>query len=227
MRARRAHALGMAITISLGALNLFGNPREHAGLFLALNTIAFVAYLGAYLLARRGTIGLSRRAVVGWAIAARLAMIPLAPSLTDDPYRYVWDGRLVASGINPYLYAPSDTALARFHDGLYAAQGYKEVYTIYPPLVELIFGGAYAASALLFGGAFFPAYYIIKAVFVAADLAAVGLLAFAAGLSPPAILLYAWNPRSWCWRSWARLWRFAVRDRAWRCGRLPVASSHG
>ena len=39
-----------------------------------------------------------------WAVAilARLALLPLAPELSDDIYRYLWDGHLLTQGVNPY-----------------------------------------------------------------------------------------------------------------------------
>jgi hypothetical protein len=36
--------------------------------------------------------------------------------LSDDLYRYAWDGRVQAAGVNPYRYAPGDPALAGLHD---------------------------------------------------------------------------------------------------------------
>jgi hypothetical protein len=80
--------------------------------------------------------------------------------LSDDLYRYVWDGRVMAAGINPYRYAPNDPHLAFLHDRWLwptdaecAARG-KIVHpgtapcirinrpgmrTIYPPVAQLWF----------------------------------------------------------------------------------------
>ena len=38
----------------------------------------------------------------------RLALIPSEPFLSDDIYRYLWDGKVFVAGINPYEYAPLD-----------------------------------------------------------------------------------------------------------------------
>ena len=50
-----------------------------------------------------------------WLVAAalRLPLIVSPPFLSTDVYRYVWDGRVQAAGINPYRYLPADPALLR------------------------------------------------------------------------------------------------------------------
>jgi alpha-1,6-mannosyltransferase len=50
--------------------------------------------------------------VVGVAIALRLLLLTAPPILSSDIYRYAWDGRVQAAGINPYRYVPADPALA-------------------------------------------------------------------------------------------------------------------
>ena len=46
------------------------------------------------------------------AVAARALLVPGAPTLSDDAYRFVWDGRVQAAGFNPYRYVPADRRLA-------------------------------------------------------------------------------------------------------------------
>lgn len=40
--------------------------------------------------------------VFGTAVVLRILVFPLAPVLSDDAYRYIWDGRLSVEGVNPY-----------------------------------------------------------------------------------------------------------------------------
>src|SRR5262249_19279032 len=55
----------------------------------------------------------------GLAILMR-ALILFAPPHSTDVFRYVWDGRVQADGINPYRYIPADPALAHLRDaGIY------------------------------------------------------------------------------------------------------------
>src|SRR5712692_773247 len=41
----------------------------------------------------------------------RLSIVFAPPYLSDDVYRYVWDGRVQAAGMNPYRYFPADEHL--------------------------------------------------------------------------------------------------------------------
>ena len=79
-----------------------------------------------------------------FAVAVILRIIALATPpnfLSTDVYRYVWDGRVQGAGINPYLYIPSDPAVASLRDNaiyphinrLYTAP------TIYPPFAQMVF----------------------------------------------------------------------------------------
>src|SRR5262245_9855175 len=46
------------------------------------------------------------------AAAMRLMLLVSEPTLSSDIYRYVWDGRVQAAGINPYRYVPAAEELA-------------------------------------------------------------------------------------------------------------------
>jgi alpha-1,6-mannosyltransferase len=59
-------------------------------------------------------VGLS--IVLGFALATRLLLVGEEPFLSTDLYRYIWDGRVQAAGINPYRYVPADPALAALRD---------------------------------------------------------------------------------------------------------------
>jgi len=132
---------------------------------------------------------LSTREVIWGAILLRLAFLPLLPGLTDDPFRYIWDGWLQVDGINPYRYVPSDAALAPFQDtDLYEKLNSPEYYSIYPPLLQYVF----AFGGLFYDGDWLVPYYVLKITFVAAELMGVAILARLT--SARNLLLYAWNP---------------------------------
>src|ERR1044071_2781857 len=54
--------------------------------------------------------------IVFFAIAFRAVLAPQRPFLSSDVYRYAWDGRVQASGVNPYRYVPDDPQLAALRD---------------------------------------------------------------------------------------------------------------
>jgi hypothetical protein len=108
--------------------------------------------------------------------------------LSEDLYRYLWDGRLVAHGINPYARAPDDPALAGFQDDLFHRLNHPAVPTIYPPAAQLLFA---AAAAL---GATPLAWKTVLFLLETALLAALITLLVRRGLPPERLLLYYWNP---------------------------------
>lgn len=49
--------------------------------------------------------------VLAFAAALQVASLTAGPQLSDDLYRYLWDGHVAASGIDPYAYSPDSPAL--------------------------------------------------------------------------------------------------------------------
>lgn len=76
----------------------------------------------------------------------RLALLVVVPNLSDDYIRFIWDGRLLAHGYNPYLYLPSQVvhtpvaATAGLTDALFQGLNSPQYFTVYPPLNQALFG---------------------------------------------------------------------------------------
>ncbi len=77
---------------------------------------------------------LSVRALLVASALIRLALLASEPSLSDDVFRYLWEGRAVAEGGNPYLSPPADPAWGA-PDDIRALVNHPEITAIYPPLV--------------------------------------------------------------------------------------------
>ncbi len=124
------------------------------------------------------------------AAVARLLLVPLTPTFSDDVYRYVWDGRIQAAGINPYEYPPNAPELARFRDvPIYPGINRKPVRTIYPPVAQAFFRLVYALHP--------DSLPWTKLALVVCDLAVCAVLAWllrAFGMRPERVILYAWHP---------------------------------
>lgn len=91
--------------------------------------------------------------LLGLSVILRLAFIPVHPIGSDDYYRYIWDGKVQAHGINPYKYAPSDTALNNLHsETLPKLINFPDMKTIYPPLTQIIFYFSYLIGGESFTG---------------------------------------------------------------------------
>ena len=77
------------------------------------------------------------------AIVLRLLSLGMPPSLSDDIYRYRWDGRVQAAGHNPYAEPPDSPALESLRDDQWSRINYPRIRTIYPPLAQVLFGVTY------------------------------------------------------------------------------------
>ena len=110
------------LIFSLGLLSLapyliawqLGDLRQHTVGF----ELAFFAAFGLYAVVTVLALRLNSFSrwewvgVFGLAILFQGLLIFTPPTLSDDMYRYVWDGRVQAQGINPYLYPPKAPELA-------------------------------------------------------------------------------------------------------------------
>jgi ubiquinone/menaquinone biosynthesis C-methylase UbiE len=178
---------------SVAVLALLGPDR--ALLLPALLPWA-LAWGGLFLLWSRNGTWLDRPGVIlGGALVLRILLLPTLPDLSDDLFRYVWDGWLASQGISPFLHVPSDPALLGFQDSvLFREMNSPDYHSIYPPLSQLVFlpGGwvhglwGWPASALA-----------VKGGFLLLETAGVLLLVrtLARGDLPVrGAALYAWNP---------------------------------
>jgi hypothetical protein len=154
--------------------------------FVGLYAGAFVLYL----LSLRGLAWLPRQRldgllVLGFAVLFRVALLFSNPIQEDDFYRYLWDGKVVASGLNPYSVAPlavreqtgEDEGIQRYaripaQDARFALIltriNHPEVSTIYPPLAQTVF----ALTALVAPGSLVA----LRLVFLGFDLGICGLV---------------------------------------------------
>jgi hypothetical protein len=156
---------------------------------LAVYGIAFVAYIAA-LLASRGLAGSGLLAALALAVAWRIALVPAPPLLSDDIYRYIWEGRVQAEGGNPYAWADRAEAgkWAPLRDELWRRMAHKAYTAVYPPLWQL------AARAIVSMHASVAA---MKAFVVACEVAlwaALWLVLRRRGLPPSRLLVIAWSP---------------------------------
>ena len=128
--------------------------------------------------------------ILGLAAAMRLMALFAPPYLSSDIYRYVWDGRVLAAGINPYRYIPTDPQLEYLRDPEIWPEINRSNYapTIYPPMAQAIF-----FAATRFG----ETLTVMKAAMLVLEAAAIGLmlhLLVASGQPGVRILIYAWHP---------------------------------
>lgn len=145
-----------------------GNPRNDAlivAIGLTLWGLAVVALLRHrdpkdFAADRRTLIRL-----LAVALAVRLPLSTWPPTLSDDVWRYLWEGHVWRQGLSPFELPPNAPELAAIRTADWAMVNHPEVSSIYPPLAQLLFAtlGAGGLSAWKLG-------------MIAADLATVALL---------------------------------------------------
>ena len=97
----------------------------------------------AYFLLNRSFSKLNFKYLLIAGFAFRMLLLFSVPNLSDDVYRFIWDGRLAANGINPFSQLPSSImqmpALTGITKELYLQLNSTYHYTIYPPVLQGIF----------------------------------------------------------------------------------------
>jgi len=109
--------------------------------FIALTISVGLLTIAATHLADRAPQKRALWLIFGLAIVLRAYVLLFDPLLSSDVYRYVWDGRVQAAGINPYRYFPADAALASLRDAAIFPHINRvdTAVTIYPPAAQFFF----------------------------------------------------------------------------------------
>ncbi len=162
-----------------------GDLKTRVPEFIALSLLAGSLYLiGVYLVEKYSLGPPALVIILGSAILFRLLLLPVRPSLSEDIYRYQWEGRIQRARLNPYTVFPAMPRLAWAQDPEHPLETGKNTPTIYPPLSEMAFSWIETI----------PGY---KRLFTALDFASLGvLLLLLSVLKQPLyrLLTYAWNP---------------------------------
>ncbi|MDT0556305.1 glycosyltransferase 87 family protein [Constantimarinum sp. W242] len=131
--------------------------------------------------------------LAGIGIVFRLIAFPSIPNLSQDFYRFIWDGRLLVQGVNPYLFTPEQfinnvppkTLLSSWSldswfaitmheaDTLFKGMGSLNAshYSNYPPVNQLCF----AIAGFFSGKSILGSVIILRIITILAD---IGILYF-------------------------------------------------
>jgi len=169
--------------------------RADAPQVIGVYSFLFVFYLAIYF---RSDTNLKINQAVNFSILFRLSLLILIPNLSDDFYRFIWDGRLFNAGINPFEQLPSfyinypEAAPVGVNQELFDKLNSKEYFTIYPPVNQLVFIIATWISSSVRGAAIVMRIFIIGAEI--GSIIVIRKLLNAYHLPAKNILLYALNP---------------------------------
>ncbi len=127
--------LGLAVYLPLWSLAPY---RPGVAPFLLMTPALF-----GYLWACRRAVSREKLGL-GWLLATslvlRLLFVVQTPSLSEDLYRYLWDGALVSRGESPYLHAPERLSLEDRPTQVYSRMAHRDRRSIYPPAAQIWFG---------------------------------------------------------------------------------------
>lgn len=205
-------AAGCGLIIASGGLAVFSSRfayehfvRDMPVLWftgaLCLAGLAFLALPG--LIRRTETRELDGRALLAFilmcGLSARILMLASQPVLEDDFYRYLWDGALVANGINPFGVTPEeareaapDSPLGRLGQKagpVLDRMRYGDLSTVYPIGAQIVFAATHVLAPFSLTG--------WRLVLLAHDIAIVALILLLLrqlGRSTLYVAIYWWNP---------------------------------
>jgi alpha-1,6-mannosyltransferase len=190
----RAANVCLAVMATVLAVLTIATPSLHRGYggWALIATFA-LGGLGAYAASRLADRTDQRSALIiilAGAVAMRLALLLVEPYLSSDIYRYIWDGRVQAAGINPYRHVPMAPELAQLRDTAIFQNINRADYavTIYPPVAQAIF------LALTRLGESVLVMKLGLLVCEAATVAAILALLARQGAPPTRVAAYAWHP---------------------------------
>jgi hypothetical protein len=143
----------------------------------------------ALLAGDKGSVSWSPPVILALAAFLRLLFLFRGPELSDDIYRYLWDGLQTLAGHNPYALAPATALPGSAELAVLVNQvNHPQLVTIYPPVAQGFFAVGAAAGGSVLG---------MKAVLTLVDLITCAMLIRllpAFGLPSSRAILYAWHP---------------------------------
>ncbi|WP_082106496.1 mannosyltransferase [Kordia zhangzhouensis] len=161
---------GLFVLLSVFVYYYIGYPLERTNttLLLSLYSIVFACFLGLLRIEKLSFLGLA-----GIAVFFRLIFIGSIPNLSQDFYRFIWDGRMLLEGWNPYLYLPKDliasdsAPIAQAHE-LFNGMGELSAshYTNYPPINQLCF----AIAGIFAGKSILGSVIVLRVIIILADI---------------------------------------------------------
>ncbi|MFK7969728.1 MAG: hypothetical protein AB8F95_05140 [Bacteroidia bacterium] len=122
-------------------------------------------------------------------LAYRILAVPPTPSLSDDYFRFLWDGQLLIHGENPFSRLPEDIkpteyAALGLQQGLYTGLNSPSYFTIYPPVNQ----GFFALAAAIGGDNIPRGLWVLKLAILLAEILSFWFLYK---------LLCAWKKPTW------------------------------
>jgi len=162
-----AYILTGGLTIYIG----YFVARENTWLLLSLYTLLFASVVVIIRNTSTEEVDLGYY----WGVLLRVLLIASLPKLSDDVYRFIWDGRLLLNFEDPYKYLPAHhlgQGLTGITQGLYDQLNSPDYFTVYPPLNQVIF----FISTLFSPGSIVWSVVILRVIMIVFELGNISLI---------------------------------------------------
>ena len=187
----------LLIGFSLLLYYFLGYELERSQFGVLITSVLFLFGIN-YFLVKESRFKISHLLIIG--VLFRLVLLVLTPNLSQDFYRFVWDGRTLFNGSNPYLTTPKNL----IEQGIFPVHQAKELfegmgmlnashYTNYPPISQL----CYIIAALFSSKSLLGSIVVLRLQIILAD---IGIYYFGKkilehlNLPVKSIFLYFLNP---------------------------------
>lgn len=171
----KKYTTAFVVCLSIIAYFLFAYFIERTA-FYTVCFLWFSLFTGFYILIKNKQTSFETLAAI--AIVFRLVFLFSIPNLSQDFYRFIWDGRMLLNDFNPYLSLPETFIQQNIQPiadakELYAGMGSLNGshFTNYPPLNQLCF----LIAALFASKSIFGSVIVLRTLIILADL---GILYF-------------------------------------------------
>lgn len=110
---------------------------------------------------------------IGLGVIFRLLFLFSVPALSDDYFRFIWDGQLIAQGLNPFDLKPTEVLIDFPNKAtLLAEMNSPDYYTVYPPVAQVV----YFLSAKLSPDSILGSVVVMRSIIILAELGIILLL---------------------------------------------------
>ncbi len=185
----------LAFILAISYIGFFVE-RTNLVVLITSYTIAFLAY---FFYLKNTFSDKEIKVLIAVGLGLRLLLCFAFPRLSDDIYRFFWDGKLICEGYNPFAYLPSyfidnQVFTSDFDVDIFKKLNSPNYYSIYPPVCQVVFSAAYWLSPKSIYGA----AVLMKLFLFFCEIGTIFLLYKNAKrydfFSKNAALLYALNP---------------------------------
>jgi len=156
-------SIGILLELSYLTFVLFQGIGKNIVLYMVIYSLAFVFFFIAYLILSKKQsdhavqkynkleklFGIKPALffIIIFGLLFRITLIPSHPSTSDDVYRYIWEGKILYNGYNPFEVAPDDSRLNYLHDKDFPRLvSFPHTTTIYPSAAQAVFVLGYIIS---------------------------------------------------------------------------------